>query len=144
MFGVLGIYNIVSYALDNSSGSLGRGIFGVLVNVAFVAFYLKGHELLTEKSMQEMGKKAYLETFTTFYDDKISIKTDKTRGVIKLSSLNGLYEDNQYYYISYNKQNLTKSYLVVDKDGFTLGNKDDFKPYVKRTIEVNKKSKGKT
>lgn len=141
VFGLLGIYSIVRYILGDTSAMLIKGIFGVLVNTIFVIFYLKGHELLTEKSMKEMGKKAYLEIFSTFYDDKVTIQTDKTKGSVAYSYFNKLYEDNQYYYISYSKQNIQKSYIVVDKDGFTLGNKQDFKKFIIKIIEDNKKVK---
>lgn len=134
IFGILGVYSLIK-------GSIVKGIFGILVNVSFIWFYLKGHELLTEKSMKEMGKKAYLEIFSTFYEDKVTIKTDKTKGSIPLSSINRLYEDNQYFYISYNKENIRKSYIVIDKDGFTLGNKEDFKDFIIKTIEENKEIK---
>lgn len=143
IFGILGIYSILKYILGDATIVLVKGIFGALVNVAFVVFYLKGHELLTEKSMKEMGKKAYLEIFTTFFEDKVTIKTNKTKGSIPLSCINKLYEDNQYYYISYNRKNINKSYIVIDKDGFTLGNKEDFKRFITETITNNKSKKSK-
>lgn len=138
ILGIFGVYSIVRYILDTSVGGLGKGIFGVLVNIAFVVFYLKGHELLAEKSMRMQGKDAYLEIFVTFYDDRVNVKTAKTKGSIKLSNINGMYEDNQYYYLSYDNKNIAKSYIVIDKDGFTLGNFADFKDFIQKKISYNK------
>lgn len=143
MLGVFGVFSIVRFALDTSSGGLVKGIFGLLINISFVTFYFKGHELLAEKSMRLQGKDAYLEVFLIFYDDRVNVKTLKTKGSIPLSCVNRLYEDNQYYYISYDKKNVTKSYIVVDKDGFTLGDSIDFKKFILNKISYNKKNSGK-
>jgi hypothetical protein len=137
---VFGIYSIVRYILDTSVGGLGKGIFSILINVAYVIFYLKGHELLAEKSMRMQGKDAYLEIFSTFYEDRVNVRTSKTKGTIKLSSINRLYEDNQYYYLSYDKNNVAKSYIVVDKDGFTLGDSLKFKEFINNKISSNKEN----
>jgi hypothetical protein len=137
---VFGVYSIVRYILDTSVGGLGKGIFGVLINVAFVTFYLKGHEMLAEKSMRMQGKDAYLEIFSTFYEDRVNVRTSKTKGTIKLSNINKLYEDNQYYYLSYDKNNVAKSYIVVDKDGFTLGDSLKFKEFINNKISSNKEN----
>lgn len=137
------MYSIVKYALDTSMGGLGKGIFGILVNIAFIIFYLKGHELLAEKSMRMQGKDAYLEIFVTFYEDRVNVKTSKTKGSIKLSSINAIYEDNQYYYLSYDNKNIAKSYIVIDKDGFTLGNSNDFKDFIQKKISYNKTNQKK-
>jgi hypothetical protein len=137
---VFGIYSIVRYILDTSVGGLGKGIFSILINIAYVIFYLKGHELLAEKSMRMQGKDAYLEIFSTFYEDRVNVRTSKTKGTIKLSSINRLYEDNQYYYLSYDKNNVAKSYIVVDKDGFTLGDSLKFKEFINNKISSNKEN----
>lgn len=143
ILGVFGIYSIVRYILDTSLGGLGKGIFGLLINIAFVTFYLKGHELLAEKSMRMQGKDAYLEIFSTFYEDKVNVRTSKTKGTISLSSINRMYEDNQYYYLSYDNKNVTKSYIVIDKDGFTLGSSVDFKEFINKRISFNRENSKK-
>ncbi|MCC8068446.1 MAG: YcxB family protein [Ruminococcus sp.] len=143
MLGVFGVYSIVRYILDTSVGGLGKGIFGILINIAFVVFYLKGHELLAEKSMRMQGKDAYLEIFSTFYDDRVNVRTSKTKGSIPLKCINRLYEDNQYYYLSYDNKNVAKSYIVIDKDGFTLGDSMAFKEFINKKISLNRENRKK-
>jgi hypothetical protein len=88
--------------------------------------------------MRLQGKQAYLEIFSTFYEDRVNVRTSNTKGTIKLSSINKLYEDSQYYYLSYDDKNVTKSYLVVDKLGFTLGDPESFKEFITQKISQNK------
>jgi hypothetical protein len=88
--------------------------------------------------MRLQGRQAYLEIFSTFYEDRVNVRTANTKGTIKLSSINRLYEDSQYYYLSYDDKNVTKSYLVVDKLGFKLGDPDSFREFITQKIAYNR------
>lgn len=136
IFGVMGVLSIINY--NTISHGISKGILSILINVAVVLFYFKGHELLAEKSMRLQGKDAYLEIYYTFYDDRVNVRTKNTKGSIPTKRINGIREDSQYYYISYDKVNMAKSYIVIDKDGFTLGDKLAFKDYIIDLIRKNK------
>ena len=139
---IIAVWGVINLFMSGISfKSVAVCILCIFVAVSYVVFYFCGHNMLTLKSINMQGKNAYLEFNVYVYDKKIEVKSSKTKGFVDLKFCNRLYEDNQYFYISYNRKNIAKSFIVLDKDGFSLGSPDKFREFISDVIKNNKSKK---
>lgn len=117
----------------------------ITILIAFTTYRILGPISFYKK---EVKKKAIAKEKTFnfyFYDTYFKIRDNLTFDKVSYLSLYRVYETPRYFYLY-----LTKKYsFIIDKQGFSQGNSEEFKAFMKKKMwfkysEYNKKTQSKS
>lgn len=106
-------------------------IFFIIVLILFMTYRILGPTISYKKELKNKSitKEQTFEFF--FYDKYFKIRDNKSYDKISYFRLYRVYETPKYFYLY-----LTKKYsFVIDKNGFSMGNAEDFKTFIKKKMK---------
>ncbi len=138
---ILGIVLITDIILCLVSGLLYAymAVFAMCVIVLFIMFfrYFSAIQAAKARFAEDTNNKGEVTVTATLTDDMLISKASDREEPIKVpyADLNNLFITNHYYMI----RTTEKMVYVFKKGAFSVGNEEEFLPYVRQIVENNKR-----
>lgn len=100
----------------------------LLALLFFWAYRLMEPYYKTKKELQSKKVQENLINYYFFYDTYFKIKNKIGTSKIKYYKIYRVYEKEDFFYLYFDKSNA----FIIDKSGFTLGNKTTFSQFLKK------------